>query len=204
VGRLPPTPEDLARGARLRDLRKSLKLTQAQVFRDYEPAKDRESKRAQLTNAENGRNKLQGPFLLELAGALEIPVEVLHAYLGGKLPMAELRRQRSGTGGKAAVGTRPLAISASPNGDLAVRLSDKAIDSLAVVETLHELDGVDYGAAVKATKGIEQEAGDTFGLYVAARLKLRAEAGYALPGERILQVADVDDRPKKSGKPARR
>jgi hypothetical protein len=179
-------------------LRKHLKLTQAGVFADYQPAKDRESKRAQLTNAENGRNKLQGPFLLELAAALKTPVETLHQYLNNQLPLenylraAELGFVGGGNAYKVTEPPRMVTMRVSEGGRPHVRaLGSSKIDSLSVVQTLHELDGIDYGAAVKATQEIEQEAGDTFGLYVQARLKLRAEAGGQIPHERILAGPDV-------------
>lgn len=181
-------------------LREYKKLTQQQLF----PGDD--AKRSQVTNAEKGRNKFQGPFLRELAKAFGAPLDVFEAYLNGDL---SLERFINGTNiGIAGMGDEYHArkareFEAKRMAEPPRRSGAVALDPLEVVKTLNELDGIPYERAVRAAQDVRLEAGDSFGLYVAARLKLRAEAGERLPGELVMAGPDVD-RVRKPKKVARR
>jgi transcriptional regulator with XRE-family HTH domain len=194
VPRLPPTPEDLARGERLKTLREFKKLKQKDLF------PGNESKRAQVAGAENGRTKFQGPFLRELAKAFDANLEVFEAYLNGEL---SLERFLTGTAlGQSGMGSdyharKAREFEAKRVADSRVAGRTKVfLDPLVVINALKDLDGIPYERAITAAQEVQLEAGDTFSLYVAARLKLRAEAGGALPGERVLPGPDVADRGK--------
>ena len=93
VARLPPTPEDLARGARLKALRERLDLTQGQVF---------PTKHQQVLNAEKGKNKLGGRLLRVLAKAYGLTIEQLEAYGAGDMSLDEvlLAREAGEVGAK--------------------------------------------------------------------------------------------------------
>jgi transcriptional regulator with XRE-family HTH domain len=89
VARLPVSDEQRARGARLRDLRKRLGLTQEDVF----PGKKRE----QVSNAEAGRNALTGIFGRELAQRYGVTPGELIAYADGKLEIQQLLAAKTPT-----------------------------------------------------------------------------------------------------------
>lgn len=167
MARLPPTPEDLARGARLKALRQRLNLTQSQVF----PGS---SNHTQVLNAEKGKNKLNGRLLRVLAKAYGLTIEQLEAYGSGAMSIEQALQARE-TGEAAGKGRGRL---------------DPSI-VLDVVGVLHSLDGVPMDAALRAAGGIALEAPDGLRAYVAARMALRLEADLGLTGESILDGPDV-------------
>lgn len=170
MARLPPTPEDLARGARLKALRQRLNLTQSQVFPGA-------SNHTQVLNAEKGKNKLGGRLSRVLAKAYGLTVDQLEAYGSGAMSLDEVLQVRE-TG----------AASAKQRGPLDPRIV------LEVVGVLNSLDGVPMDAALRAVGGIALEAPDGLRAYVVARMALRLEADLGLEGESILEGPDVASR----------
>lgn len=76
MARTPVTPEDVARGQRMKALRLALGLTVDGVLG--------QARRPQIIEAEAGRDRLRGQLLFWYAEATDLPVEPLRAYAFGK------------------------------------------------------------------------------------------------------------------------
>jgi len=81
VARPPPTPEDIARGARMKALRTRFAFTQEKIA---------PGNHTQVINVEKGRNKLTGELLLQYAEVFGVTPTEMRAYIRSELPLEKL------------------------------------------------------------------------------------------------------------------
>ena len=185
VARPELTPDDIARGVRMRQLRDHWRLKQSDIV---------PGNHTQVINVEKGRNKLTGPLLLQYAEAFGVSPQIIASYAKGESDLKRMLLHTTRPPGAtySAKGPGPNA----PSENLA--FSDRRLAALAILTDKHRIPLREAARALDAVVAFDQAEAAEPEHWAGFALKIyRSVRGEAVPDQVITEEFTEPTKPRK-------